>query len=62
MAAHSDSLSQAKLGGHPEVCAYQVIEDDETVVINLEFHGAHWVSVKGMKTPPAHTSAPEAAL
>jgi hypothetical protein len=51
--------SQPKLGGHPEVFAYQIIEDDHVVVVNMEFYAQHWVAVMGLKSPAPESVRPE---
>lgn len=42
-----DFQEQPRHGSHQEIFNYQVIEDTAVVVINMEFYGAHRVSVMG---------------
>lgn len=37
-----------RLGAHQDIFAYQINEVQEFVVVNMEFYGAHWVSVTTM--------------
>ncbi|KGW75129.1 hypothetical protein Y046_2868 [Burkholderia pseudomallei MSHR2990] len=37
-----------KHGAHQDIFAYQINEVQEFVVVNMEFYGAHWVSVTTM--------------
>ncbi|WP_036114696.1 MULTISPECIES: hypothetical protein [Luteibacter] len=39
-----DFEREPKLGGHPEIFVYQVLERQNFVTVNMEFYGAHRVS------------------